>query len=472
MRTILVLLLFAVGLLSFAPASLDSAPPHAVGVVSNEVISDFPNGLIARTQLQLSEPLVVARLYVSMDGVSNYTADATLPAHDTTQPLSLEVRWNGLSITRDPTPPWMPVQIWWEFIGASGEVTTTPRQQVIYSDTIHRTWQATEGVRVSVYTYGLSASAVNTLVSIGDTAMGQLQATYGYALPYRPALVFYNSSADGDNDLGRGTSIPFGGFVVGRAYPGTSGVVMLYRNDNAYLNRTITHELAHLHQYQIGMRLFEAPHWWIEGDAKAQEPTASIQRSLNHTRNVAVSSGLPNLNTWDTRNYNTEAELENALLIGASFITYLREIHGGPALAQFYGNWQGTGSFQEAFMLTFGRSLDMLSIDWQNWILNNNTPNIASLPANDTPNIPAVLLPEIPDGMARVNAYWLNFRTAPNLEDEVIQLLSIGQLVLPLGRDESGEWLLVELQDGAQGWLFAEFIDYDGNIADLTVSLY
>jgi hypothetical protein len=50
--------------------------------------------------------------------------------------------------------------------------------------------------------------------------------------------------------------------------------------------------------------------------------------------------------------------------------------------------------------------------------------------------------------------------------------LSIGQLLLPIGRNETADWLLVELPDGTQGWLFGEYVDYDGDLNALTISLY
>jgi Peptidase MA superfamily len=300
----------------------------------------------------------------------------------------------------------------------------------------------------------------------------RLQSSYGYTLPYRPALVFYNSSGEGDADLGRDSGVPFGDFVVGRAYPGTSGVVMLARADGAYLQRTITHELAHLFQYQLGPRVFDAPHWWIEGDAKAQEPTSSVERSLGYTRNIAYQQALPTLVNWDSRNYSNEASLDHVLMIGASFVTFLKTIYGGQAFATFYGNWRAGEDFNGAFVLTYGKTLDELDQEWKSWLLNNDSIVVVSSEEQTSVTVPAVMLAEIPEGMARVNAYWLNFRDGPGLDFQAVALLSIGQLLLPLGRDESGEWMLVELPDGTQGWLFSEYVDYTGSIDDLTVSLY
>jgi hypothetical protein len=433
--------------------------------------SDFPRGALVSLEVIPSSPLVLARLYLTLDSVAVYSADALIPPHEAGQALRLEARWNGLTLTRDPSPPWMSLQFWWVLTDAAGNTLTTPPQQALYSDLARRAWLSTEGLLVTVYHYNFNPQWAAYAQEIGDAAMQRLQAAYGYSLPYRPALVFYGSAGEGDADLAGGLNPPFGSFVVGRAYPGTSGVVMLARQDYPYLERTITHELAHLFQYQLGLNLFAAPHWWIEGDAKAIEPPASQERSLAYAQQAALAGNLPDLSTWDSRNYGNEQGLDHALQLGASFVMYLRAIYGQGSIAAFYQAWRGGGDFAGAFPQSFGASLAQLSQGWAGWLLNGQGL-IASSQDFPTAGPPAPILPQIPPGMGRVNAYWLNFRTAPDTEAEVLALLSIGQLFLPIGRDESAEWLLVELSDGTQGWLFGEYVDYDGQVEDLVVSLY
>jgi len=461
------LLFFFLGHLFYLP-SVQASPIH-IGAAT--FLSDFPGGIIATLEVTPEAPLVQARLHVTLDGVRIFSQDAPLPVHQGGESIRLETRWNGLSLTRDPSPPWMPLQLWWLLTDANGTSITTAPSQHTYRDDRLRAWTLTEGVHVSVYTYGQSSNFAAQAVGFGDEAVASLGSVYGYALPYRPAIVIYNSAAQGDADLGANGRAPFGAYVVGRAYPGTSGVVLLARADSAYMQRTIKHEITHLFQYQIGANLFEAPHWWIEGDAKAQEPAASVQRSLSYAQRVALGGGLPDLTTWDSRSAASETDLDHALLLGASFVTYLNQIYGTGAHAAFYLNWRDQGSFSGAFVATYGKTLGELAAGWGGWLLNNTS--IAAAPAeNAAVSTPIVILPEIPPGMARVNAYWLNFRAGPSTEFDALAVLSIGQLLLPIGRDESQEWVLVELPDGAQGWLYSEFIDYDGSIDDLVVSLY
>ncbi|HLA43061.1 MAG TPA: hypothetical protein VJZ27_06480, partial [Aggregatilineales bacterium] len=177
--------------------------------------------------------------------------------------------------------------------------------------------------------------------------------------------------------------------------------------------------------------------------------------------------------TWETRNYNSEATLNQALYVGASFVIFLREIYGAQSHAAFYQSWRATSDFNLSFELTFGLNLAGLTQQWQDWIVNNNT--VVSPGITDT-TVAEVELPPppepLPEGLARVNIYLLNFRTGPTEDHDVLYTLRAGQLLLPIGRNESGEWILAELPDGTQGWLLAEFLDYDESIENLTVSLF
>lgn len=468
-RLFILLILFT-SLPLYADSGLPSRPTDQANLIYGAITftSNFPSGAIISIEITALAQLQQARLFITLDGVTTYSADAFVPINQPNETVRIEARWNGVTLTRDPSPPWMSLQFWWEVSDYAGNRITTPPEQHLYSDSSHRAWVANDGLRVTVYTYGQSSSFIANAIAIGDEAMGRLQNAYGYTLPYRPALIFYNNPSEGDGDIGTST---FGQYVVGRAYPGTSGVVMLARNDGAYLERTIIHELAHLYQYQIGPRLFDAPHWWIEGDAKAQEPPASIERALSYAKTVAAGEGLPNLTTWDSRNYSSEASLDHALLLGASFITYLKQVYGGQGMVNFYATWRSGQSFTDSFATTFGVGLAELDAGWRSWVGNSQVAIVAenSLPS---PTIPAVMLPPIPQGMARVNAYWLNFRDGPSETHHVVALLSIGQLLLPIGRNETADWVLVELPDGTQGWLFSEFVDYDGEMESLTISLY
>jgi N-acetylmuramoyl-L-alanine amidase len=80
---------------------------------------------------------------------------------------------------------------------------------------------------------------------------------------------------------------------------------------------------------------------------------------------------------------------------------------------------------------------------------------------------PAVSVP-VP---ARTAGGGLRMRSGPGTNYEVLVLLSEGQEVDVLGRDEAGEWLKISLDSGEEGWVAAEFVDVDVAVEALPIEV-
>lgn len=61
----------------------------------------------------------------------------------------------------------------------------------------------------------------------------------------------------------------------------------------------------------------------------------------------------------------------------------------------------------------------------------------------------------------------LNVRTAPELNSDVVSLLADGSSVPAIGRFATNEWILVDLGNGARGWVFTELVNVEGELASL-----
>lgn len=61
----------------------------------------------------------------------------------------------------------------------------------------------------------------------------------------------------------------------------------------------------------------------------------------------------------------------------------------------------------------------------------------------------------------------LNVRTAPELNADVVTLLPDQSAVPAIGRYATNEWILVDLGDGATGWVFTELVQLEGELASL-----
>ena len=352
-------------LLILACLGLPTHAQEAISYQNRTVQSFFPQGITAELEVTTPARIVTATMYVTMDGSTIYSSPADIPIHRGGQLILLRSHWDGLSSSGDPCPPWANLQQWWVLIDETGNAISTAPVKITYQDN-RRAWQAANGSIVTVYTYNQLPAFSTNAVRIGDEALVWLRQAYGYDLPFRPIFVFYNSRTDGAFDLGRAGWSPFDYHVGGVSYPGTNTVIALAETDPAFIERVIPHELAHLYQFQMGARLFDAPMWWIEGDARAQESSTSRTQVIANVKKWSAIQQLPYLPNWQPAP-QTAAEIEYVMDVGASFVLFLNETYGGHAA--FYALWRVNDDFYQTFAATYGESLPMLDLRWRAWLM-------------------------------------------------------------------------------------------------------
>lgn len=62
-----------------------------------------------------------------------------------------------------------------------------------------------------------------------------------------------------------------------------------------------------------------------------------------------------------------------------------------------------------------------------------------------------------------------NVRSGPSRSASVVSSLSSGQTVVGDGRNEAGDWLRIQLDEGRVGWVFAELVSVEGDASTLPV---
>jgi CRP-like cAMP-binding protein/uncharacterized protein YraI len=70
---------------------------------------------------------------------------------------------------------------------------------------------------------------------------------------------------------------------------------------------------------------------------------------------------------------------------------------------------------------------------------------------------------------SRTTGGGLRMRSGPGTNYEVLVLLAEDQEVDVLGRDETGEWLVISLDSGEEGWVAAEFVDVGVDVEALPI---
>jgi hypothetical protein len=405
----------------------------------------FPAGMTYTLDVAPDFRLEQAQFYATLDGVFVFEQSVPVPLHQAGDRVTLTASWDGLAASGEVAPPFGMVQTWWHLTDEVGNAIVTEKRYSLYQPDGTRNWTASEGQSVTIYTYEQSDAFKQRAVEQADAAMQRLEQSYGFTLPYRPVIVYYNSADDGDNDLSPVARAAFGSYFGGRAYPGTNTVVALATYDRAFNESVIPHELSHLFQFQLGALFFQAPHWWREGDARLHDPATSVQESVQQAQWLARQRILINLLDFDAPLPTSKAAVDSMMQTGTSFIYFLNLVYGAESHARFYANWRTLQDFQYSFHVTYGKPLTELESDWRDWLL-------------DQYNYPV-----------RVTADLLNVRIGPGVEHEVLLQLTGSAIVTPIGRSANDEWLFIETATGERGWVSAFYTEYHGNIQNLPV---
>lgn len=68
------------------------------------------------------------------------------------------------------------------------------------------------------------------------------------------------------------------------------------------------------------------------------------------------------------------------------------------------------------------------------------------------------------------NSNVLNVRSLPSTNGEIVTSLSAGSTFPINGRNEAGDWLHVQLEDGSTGWVLATLVSVDGDVNQLPIT--
>ncbi|MCP4421531.1 MAG: SH3 domain-containing protein [Chloroflexi bacterium] len=99
---------------------------------------------------------------------------------------------------------------------------------------------------------------------------------------------------------------------------------------------------------------------------------------------------------------------------------------------------------------------------WVNASLLTSNVSISSLPLADSPAAPELPIPVAPGAV-------LSLRSGPGSSYQVTGSVYQGLQVTAVGRNASSTWLKVQLSDGQQGWIGAQFVQLSIPVANLPV---
>ena len=96
----------------------------------------------------------------------------------------------------------------------------------------------------------------------------------------------------------------------------------------------------------------------------------------------------------------------------------------------------------------------------------NSVPPTESSPTETEVSPP---LEPVPSPQVRILATLLNVRSGPSTNNEIVDALAEGQIVLVLAKNQDGSWYNIQLSDGNNGWIANEFTEPVGQMGMIDV---
>lgn len=372
-RALAIIVLFVLGLAgpAAAPVTAVTAQSAAQPVVSNEAIVDYPNSVTFRLEVDPAANISAATLTYDVEQIACLDVSTQIPV----DAQGSVYEWEWVMIRSGNPPPG--ATLWWEWTltDDQGRTTTTPRQELTFSDD-RFDWQTVSAGDITLHWYEgaevgplLLDAAVSGLTVLEEDLGLELQDgveffIYGNSEDMREAVLYIQDWAGG----------------VAFAEYGTILMGVPPRIAADWGTSTVRHELAHLALEQTGRSCVggRRPSWLEEGLAMYAEgePSAQVERDL--------ASGLRDNSFAPLRSLNGAfpahgAEASAAYSQSYSVIQFMHDTYGRDSIQALIQELAAGRGYDAALEEVYGMNVDGLEGAWRAWM---------GLPARPVPPTP------------------------------------------------------------------------------------
>ncbi|MFQ5401482.1 MAG: peptidase MA family metallohydrolase [Anaerolineae bacterium] len=355
-----------------------------ITAVRNEAIPAFPDEVTFRLEVAADAPITGAVLTIDVEKFSCLEAETQVPVE--VEGNTLE--WTWVVSRFGNLPPG--TTLWWEWTvtDASGRTTTTPRQELTFTDDRFQ-WRTVtaDGVRVHWYR-GDDVGPI--LLDAAVAGLARLQTEMGIELQDEVQFFIYGSSEDM-----RDAVLYVQNWAGAVAFNEFNVILMGVPPDIAetWGRSTVRHELAHLVVGQFGRSCVGGyrPTWLDEGLAVFAE--GELQGDLDE--------GLQQNSFAPIRSLNGPFPADEGaagVAYGQSYsvVAFLLEEYGQQKMQELLLTLAQGAGYDEALEQVYGFNVDGLELAWRASIGAPERP----IPPTPTPlvaaNIPTVAPPGVP----------------------------------------------------------------------------
>lgn len=368
LRMGLLLLVCAVLLTGVAGAGWLGAPrvraDGRMRVANPTIESNFRQNFIFRIEASSQDSKIKSASVLLRERGSDDAARLRLPKFDPAAELSLEYVWetDGFS-----TPPWQVYFYRWELIDEAGNRFQSDEYETEMVDTT-RDWRKLEGNGVTVYWYEQDDEFGELILRAAEVGLEYVAKATNFTPTENLRVIIYNTQ----EEFCSYWSVLACKSWIGGVTEGTITVQWFRPESIDYLLYSmIPHELAHAFlNMRIGSRRFAVPRWFNEGQAMNAE-VASKGDELQRVREMAQIGQLERLALLDAQTTITYDQYERVgdwYAVATSLVYFLYERFGTEVLGKIVDGVAEDKSFDEAFEVATGWTLDEYELEWRKWL--------------------------------------------------------------------------------------------------------
>jgi hypothetical protein len=353
----LALLLATVTIISGLWPALGRAQ-QGVDVRSQEVRSDFPNGIIFKLDFESEEPVTEVRFRyaIAPDGSRAYGVP------ECTGVTSVQCTFDLKSTVSNFLIPGIEITYFWEIKDQAGRTVETDPGRCMYEDDRFQ-WKTLSEGGLTVWFYAGSESDMRGLLSVGQDTLTRMGSLVGTEVDFPVKVFVYDSAEDMQPViLARQLSPEHGVITLGEVVVSDTAVVARDLSPSDILR----HELSHIVLRRAVRGPFsDLPAWLEEGVAVygQSQPLAEMESALE----AAIKSNRPlTIRSLSSASVG-ESDGNVGLFYGQSYsvVRFLIDEYGEEKLRDLLAAFREGNRTDDALMQVYGFDQDGLENAWR-----------------------------------------------------------------------------------------------------------
>ena len=350
----------------------------------SSAVAHFPTEIIFN--LDAESPSDITNVFLRYKMVMITTVNVTSVVHLDIEPAySVDTSWSWESKKiLSSLPPGTEVQYSWRIEDAANRELETPWQTLQFNDDNYSWQYLTEG-DITIFWYEGEESFAESLLHAANEALERLASDLGMELGRSVKVYIYNGSADLLNAmiypqewLGGATYTEYGTVVIG-----------VRPSDLEWGKKAISHEMAHLVNYQMTFNPYnDIPTWLDEGLAMYAE--GDLRVDLQASLDTAVSRD--SLISVQTLSSSFPSDFSSAMLSYAesySILEFLIEEYGKDKIVMLLDEFKQGSAYNDALLMVYGFDTAGMEALWRTSLgLESSHPSPTSIPDSTATSTP------------------------------------------------------------------------------------